>query len=263
MHYNGKAKRDQLLAEMERRGVFPFDEKRNRFVSFINLCIHPYDWATCYHQVRNRKQISSQTWEAFNGAIFATFVIMNKSTGDTKLMLADVALDYIDFIRADKVGDPWKFLMSMRRYFPRYSIIKGLASFGLDWREFAYSHLGARCKPTSRSHHTIFTNVYVRTLVKAVVVFKQYRGPEHDDYQPGVNDMHSLLLTHSNSTKCLPYDRLEVAVNELLSLLPTWSPSIRARVNYMLSYMQPAHYILEKQMLPSTERKVLGSGAKD
>jgi hypothetical protein len=172
-------------------------------------------------------------------------------------MLPDIAIDFVDFIRKDKSPDPWKFLHSIKRYYPRYAIIKSLRSFGIDWREIAYELMGSSCKPVPTSYHSVFTNLYVRSLVKAVVIYKMYRSPGDEDYEEGVNDMQTLLKNTAASPKCVSEFYLEQTVNELLRVLPNWNTSIRGKVSYMLCYLQPASS-LERQMLPSLQRKVLG-----
>jgi hypothetical protein len=262
--YNNKEARDNILRRMEAEGKpDPFGSNQPKFKNWINLCIHPSDWDTVYKRVKSNTTLSFETWEALQGVVFALLVYMNKSTRETKEVLNDVVIDFVDFIRKDKASDPWRFLHSMRRYYPRYAILKTLATFGIEWRTVAYEVMGANFKPSPRSYHSVFTNIYVRTLVKAVVIYKHYRTALDADFDDGVNDMHSLLLLHSASSKCLPYNRLEATVNLLLSVLPNWTPSVRSKVSYMLGYLQPASVLYELQMLPSTERKVLGNSSKD
>lgn len=260
MYYNGQKDRERLMQEFEEReGHSMFADVSKRFCVWINLCLHPYTWEQTYASLRKPGRISFRAWENLGGAIMALFVNINRCTPFTKEMVGECQPDFVEYIRADRVGDPWKFLLSMRRYLPRYIAVKSLQRAGIDWRLLATECMGAKVKPKISSFHSLFTNLYVRSILKALVVFRQYRTPGDEDYSLGTNDIASLVAKESSSNKCVSFDKLLPVVERLQESLPSWSVSARARTCFFCSYLMPLHYLTEKQMLPSLERKVLGT----
>lgn len=259
MHFNGKKKRDELIAQHE---VNPYDVTGRRFCVYIDLCIHPHSWDSVYNKLRQPRKIDHSTWNCLLGVINALLLSIRMRPGQNAMLINDVALDFVDFIRHDNVGDAWKFILSMRVYLRRYCCIKSLHSIGLDWRTISYEELGAMCKPSNKTFHSIFTSLYVRSFIKALVVFKQMRTVADADYELGVNDRHTLVARESASKKCLDYHKLDKIVQIYMETLPSWNTSIRCKACYNISYMIPLHELLEKQMLPSTQRKI-GNGASD
>lgn len=257
MHFNGKAKRDAIISLLD---YDPFSSGK-RFCVYIDLCIHPFSWDTIYQKIRRKQRLDYQTWNCLLGALNGLFINLHMQGACTNaVLMSETAMDFVEFIRSDSVGDPWKFMLSMRVYMRRYCILKSLQSVGVDWREVAYNELGALSKPSNRTYHSIFTNKYVRSFLKALVVFKQMRTVVDEDYQVGVNDRHSLTLAQSTSPKSLPYEQLDKLVSILLESLPSWNTSIRAKVCYAISFQHDLHELFEKQMLPSMQRKI-GNGA--
>lgn len=264
MHFNNKAVRDALEKQIElETGVNPFKASPRRFCTYVNLCLHPYTWEQTYYHLRQRKTISLTTWSCLSGAVLALFINLNRKTGETTQTVAEVVPDFVEYIRSDKTNDPWKFLLSMRRYLPRFITVKALARVGLDWRKLSVELMGAYKTPKPATYHTLFTNIYVRSLVKAMVVFRLYRTTGDADYQPGVNDIITLVEKEAKSKKCISAAHLLNLVERLQETLPSWSVSARARACYYCSYLMPLHYLYEKQMLPSLERNVLGTTTKE
>lgn len=264
MHYNGQKDRERLMAEFERReGRGMFEGTTKNFCVWVNLCLAPYTWEQTYEGIRRGGRIDYKHWECLGGAIMALFVNINRFTTFTKEMVGECQPDFVEYIRADKKSDPWRFLLSMRRYMPRYITLKALAKVGFDWRSVACERMGARTLSRSTTYHSLFTNLYVRSIIKAMVVFRNYRTPGDPDYELGTNDLPTLVKKESASNKCVSYERLLPVVELLQESLPSWSTSARARVCFYCSYLMPLHYLTEKQMLPSLERKVLGSNTKD
>jgi hypothetical protein len=258
MYFNGKRERDRILHHELARGYDRFADMP-RYCAYINLCIAPYNWEDVYTAIKSRASISLINWDCLNGVIMALLVSLHKKTEHTLPMIPEMSTDFVDYIRMDKGNSPWRFLLSMKRYLPRYFVMRSLAAVGIHWRDVAYDLMGARNKPAYTSYHSLFTNLHVRTLVKATSVFKHMRHTGDPDYQAGVNDKHSLLLKESSSTKCHKYEYLENVVDLYISCLPSWNPAIRAKVCYCISFLQPLHLLFEKQMLPSTSANVLGT----
>lgn len=264
MHFNYGKKREQIAQEYLDNGVDLFADKSIRWRVYINLCIHPYKWEQIYGSIRDNQRIPNVTWNAFLGALHGTLVYIKRSRIESHRMCAEIAPDIVEFIRSDTTGDPWKFLLSMMRYFPRYFVLRGLKTFGIDWRELALSHMGATHKPNPKTYHSLFTNTYVRTLVKAITVYTQQREPFDSEYQLGVNDRHSLLLKHrGNGKKCKGYDELNATVEYLEQALPSWNQRTRAQVAYYLSHALPLHYLTEKQLFGRLETNVTGYKGND
>ncbi len=260
MHYNPQKERTRLMQEYEEReGRSMFEGTDKSLCVWINLCIAPYTWEQTYAGLRQPGRIHFRHWECLGGVVMALFVNINRFTPFTPEMVNECLPDFVEYIRADKVGDPWKFILSMRRYLPRYIVLKALARVGFDWRKVACERMGAKVMSRSSSYHSLFTNLYVRSIVKAMVVFRLYRTPGDPDYLPGTNDLPSLVAKESASKKCVAFDKLLPVVELLQETLPSWSASARARACFYCSYLMPLHYLTEKQMLPSLERKVLGS----
>lgn len=262
MFFNGKRARDAILQRELASGYDRFAPPALRYRAYINLCLSPFNWEDTYLSIKSGRKISINTWDCLLGTIMGMMLSLHRNTEHTIPLLSEVAIDFVDYIRIDKGSDPWRFLLSMRRYLPRYMLMRSLLSVGIDWREVAYEMLGAKSKPSYSSYHSLFTNNYIRTMIKATTVFKKMRTSEDPDYQPGVNDKHSLLLQQSLSKKCLSYEKLETVVDLYLVALPSWNTSIRAKVCYYISFLQPLHELFEKQMLPSTETRILGTKSK-
>jgi hypothetical protein len=243
----------------EREGRSMFEGTPKSLCVWINLCLFPYTWEQTYASLRKPGRISYRAWENLGGAVMALFVNINRFTPYTPEMVAEVLPDFVEYVRSDRTGDPWKFILSMRRYLPRYIVIKALARVGFNWREVACERMGAKVPSRSTSFHSLFTNLYVRSIVKAMVVFRLYRTPGDPDYLVGTNDVATLVAKESASNKCVSFDKLLATVELLQETLPSWSASARARACFYCSYLMPLHYLTEKQMLPSVERKVLGS----
>lgn len=263
-HYNDTAKRAALIEQAAARGVHLFaDTNKHKFCTWLNLCLAPHTWEQTYASVRKQKVLSHVAWECLGGAVLALFVNQNKFNRYTKEVVAEVLPDFVTYIRADKVGDPWKFILSMRRYLPRYITIKALGKAGVDWRELAVECMGAKTKPRSVTYHSLFTNVYVRSLVKAIVVFRLYRSPGDPEYVVGTNDLDTLITQHAASNKCVAEPELYATIASLQSSLPAWNYRVRAHTCFFLSYLLPLYWLTEKQMLPSMERNVLGTTTKE
>lgn len=264
MHFNGAKERALILQQFrEREGRDMFEGESKRFCVWVNLCLHPYTWEQTFASLRQPGRVRYRAWENLGGAIMAIFININRFTPFTAQMVGECQPDFVEYIRSDTVGDPWKFLLSMRRYMPRYIAVKSLAKANIHWQDLAVECMGAKFKAKPTTYHSLFTNKYVRSTIKALVVFRQYRSVGDSDYEPGVNDLPTLVRRESASNKCVSEPHLLAAVERLQESLPSWSVSARGRTCFFTSYLMPLHYLTEKQMLPSLERKVLGTNTKD
>jgi len=264
MHFNAAKERARILQEFrEREGRDMFEGESKRFCVWVNLCLHPYTWEQTYACLRVPGRVRYRAWENLGGAIMALFININRFTPFTAQMVGECQPDFVEYIRSDKIGDPWKFLLSMRRYMPRYIAIKSLSKAGIHWQDLAVECMGAKHKSQPTTYHSLFTNKYVRSTIKALVVFRQYRSIGDEDYSLGTNDLPALVRRESASPKCVGEPELTAVVERLQESLPSWSVSARSRACFFTSYLMPLHYLTEKQMLPSLERKVLGTNTKD
>lgn len=257
MHYNHAYKREQIRQKYLDKGIDLFDTD-NIYSVYINLCIHPYKWESVFANIRERPHINQRDYFALLGTIKALLINTKRAKKESTRMSAELAPDFIDFIRNDRVGNPWKFILSMRRYVPRYLIMRGLQDFGIDWRDLAFDHMGAKYKPQPKSYHTLFTNLYLRTIVKALGVFAAVREPHDADYECGVNDVASLIKKESNSTKCKSPEILERTYLFLRESLPSWSPQVRGQVTYYLSNLLPVTYLVEKRLYGRQHENIIG-----
>lgn len=257
MHYNSKAKRQHITEELLKQGKDIYKNSTG-LQAFYSLAIYPHDWSVVFGNIRDRTRIRDKDWECLLGIIFAQLIYNKKCQSETKRMCHEVAIDYVEFIRSDNKGDPWKFILNMTRYFYRYAFIQGIESFGIDWRTMAYEHMGAKLKPSPKTYHSLFTNMYLRTQLKSIVVFNHFLDVGEQGYEPGVNDRYTLLAEQASSKKSLSYEALEGSFEFYLTALPSWNHSIRRQVCFYLSHILPMTYLVEKQLLGVKQKNVIG-----
>jgi hypothetical protein len=258
MHYNSAAKRARIEEEYRQKGVELYDTNAKLAV-YINLCIHPYKWEWVYDTIRTRGQIPDKCYYAMLGAIYGVMINIKRAKRESAQVSNEIAPDIIDFIRNDKTNDPWRFILSMRRYLPRYIILRGLSTFGINWREVATEVMGARQEPQPKTYHSLLTNLYVRTLIKALGVFVAVRDENEQEYEYGVNDVATLLARESNSTKCKSKEALENTYFYLREALPSWNCQTRGRVAFYLSNLLPLSYLTEKQLYGRLHENTIGT----
>ena len=132
-HYNNQYKRDALLEKMPNY----FEGQPSPVLAFINLCIFPHKFELVFSNLREQERITKTTYACMKGVIIGLLVLINRQHKDSSFSVDEYVIDFIEFIRNDRVGDPVKFLLSMRHYMVRYMFLKGLqVSFGVDWRRF-------------------------------------------------------------------------------------------------------------------------------
>lgn len=255
--YNNQYKRQAIVEQIKAEGgANPFARKQKQEV-FISLCVHPFSWESTFHNIRkNKKKITIEDWGVLQGVILGILVLDKKKLRHSHLALEHVTMDFVQFIRENKDDDPWKFILNAKRYIHRYLIIHSLAQFGIQWKEAARV-AGASRIPNPKTFHSFCTNLYLRNVVLATFVFRNYYTPLDEGYVEGVNDFHSCVLeAMAMNKKCLPYERFNRICLYVNERLPNWSKDVRGKVGYYLSYLLPLHMLVEKQMLDSTSARL-------
>ena len=254
--YNNQYKRKAIIEQLRKEGRDPFAVKEKQAV-FISLCIFPYSWEATFHRLRaNKSQITIEDWGVLQGVILGILVLDNKKLRHSHLALEHVTIDFVEFVRQQKDPSPWKFLLNAKRYIHRYLIIHSLAQFGVNWKDAA-KYGGAKQLPNPKTFHSFCTNIYLRNVVLATMVFRNYYSPLDEGYVEGVNDFRTCVLeTMAKNKKCLPYERFERICLFVNERLPNWSKDVRGKVGYYLSYLLPLHMLVEKQMLDSTAARI-------
>lgn len=246
MHYNNLIKRQEILEKYP--GTFANNCKG--ILPFVNLCIFPYDFATIYHRIQQREQIQYNDYEALKGAITALLVLIKRKNKNNNAAVDIFVVDFVSYIRSDtKTKDPLKFLMSMNRYLPRYLCVSGLKySFGLDWRELVESTLDLNRSLSYSSYHSLFTNLYIRSLMMTFVAWKNFRYSHEDGYEYGVNDIDTLLDKAAAYKKSIKRDRIELLFERLIKELPSWNVDVRRKVGWCIDTMQDGWYVTNRQI---------------
>lgn len=248
MHYNNSQKRNQIIREL---GNEVFFGTRKKIRGFIQLCIYPYDWEVVFNNIQRGETIRVEDWNCLLGFLYGVHVLIKRRNKYTFEAVVDMAPDFVDFIRnspseKENPGYAWRFAVQVaRNYMYRYIPIKGLTRFGVDWRSLAVTHMGATRPPNPRTFSSLLTNKYVRSLVKAMTVFRTYYKSYEEGYEPGVNDIVTLLEKHSSSSKCIDYEPFQNTVEYLNIALPSWNHSIRNKVGYYMDFNLPLTDITE------------------
>jgi len=244
-HYHNQYERVEIL----KKNPSIFERTPSRVLSFINLCIHPYQFETVYESLRTQERISYRTYEALKGSILGLLVLVNRKHKDAYQSVDNYVLDFISFIRNDSKADPIRFLLSMRAYMVRYLFIKGLnVAFGIDWKQLVVDALELKRTPMSTSYHSLCTNIYVRNLLRVYVVWKNYREVHEEDYCEGVNDVNSLLDKAAAHKTSLDREKLVSLLEHLRENLPSWNYSTRRRASYAIDTSADGWDITNRQM---------------
>lgn len=255
MIYNKQARRDEIVEQIP--GYF--DDAPSRVLAFINLCVYPQKFEVAYMNLREHKRISATTYDVLKGAITGLLVLGNRQHKDSRRSVDEYVIDFIDFIRNDRVGDPVKFLLSMKRYLPRYLFIKGLqVAFGLDWRRLVADALDLKKLPKATNYHSMCTNTYVRNLLRAYVVYKNYKEPHDEGFEAGVNDVNSLLRDTYGFKTALSEEKMIALFQALCGHLPNWSYNIRRKASWAIDTSQDARDIIERQFSEYKSKQVQG-----
>lgn len=252
MQYNNHPARTKIL---ETVGEEVFFGTKKKVRGFISLCLYPLSWESVYCGIQENDQLTPNDWNGLVGFLYATHVLIHRKNKYTYESCLDMAPDFVEYIRngikeRDNPGYCWRFAIQTKNYMFRYSVLKGLQRFGVDWRELATSQFGATIPPRPQTYSSLFTNRYVRSTIKAMVVFRTYRDAHEPDYEPGVNDYITLLQKESSSKKCVDFPYLKAGVDYLKTCLPSWNAHTRGKVGYFIDYNIPVTQLSEVSYEP-------------
>lgn len=255
MWYNNYGKRELIYQQ----NPDLMDKTESKVMSFINLCIYPYKWELVYDRLRSCERISSETYAATKGAIAGLLVLTNRMHRDYQISVDAYILDFIALVRSDKQGSPMKFLLNMRRYMPRFLFVVGLRiAFGVDWRQLVYDVLKLRSKPQSKTYHSVFCNPYLRKLLHAYVIWKQFRESHDDDYKEGVNDIKTLVDKYSALATNADRETTELLLDALMHSLPSWSVATRTKAAWAIDSAQDGYSMINRQFSDFRYKQVQG-----
>lgn len=255
MHYNNQQARENLLAKMP----WLFDDSQSKVLSFVNLCIYPHKFELLWHTLRTQERITEASYNAVKGVICALMVMNNRMHKEKDISVDAYVIDFIKIIRSCTDDNPVKFLLSMRAYMVRFMFIVGLrVAFGVDWRELVYQVLELKNKPQNRSYHSLFTNLYIRTLLHAYICWKNYREPHDPDYESGTNDILTLLENYSKLKKNLGYESTLKLFEALQSGLPSWSVDSRRKAAWAIDSAQDGFSMINRQFTDWKYKQVQG-----
>lgn len=182
-------------------------------------------------------------------------VLVSRKHKDSEIAVDEYIIDFIKFIRSDTVGDPEKFLLSMRRYMFRFMFIVGLrVAFGIDWRDFVSEILELKKKPQINTYHYLFVNVYIRNLLQAYSVWKYYKAPGDEGYVLGVNDLATLAQAQANLKTSLGLEKLTALIEALQQTLPSWNHNIRKQAAWHIDTCHQGIYLRERQYSEKQQR---------
>lgn len=255
MHYNNY----QARLEIYQKSPWLFDDAPSKVLAFINLCVYPYKFEVVYNTLRTQPRISANIYDCVKGTITGLLVLTNRQHKESQMSVDNYVIDFITFIRSDKKDDPVRFLLSMRRYMPRFMFFVGLqVAFGIDWRTLVYDLLELQNKPQCKSYHSVFTNRYGRSLLHAYIIWKQYREPHDEDYEAGVNDVLTLLDKFANMKTNIGRESLQLLFEGLQANLPSWNAGVRAKAAWAIDSAQDGLTIINRQFTDFKYKQVQG-----
>ena len=233
-HYLNQTKRQELLEKKESKG-FHFPKRDGKVLAFVNLAIAPYDWHQVYSSIRNKERVSVANWEAVKGVILALLVLTKRKNKESGKSVDVYVIDFIELMRSDRQGDAEKFLFNMRFYMPRFQFVVGLqAAFGMDWRSVVCAALEKSNKPQPKTYGALFVNKYLRNLLYAYCVYKEYRQAGDDDYEAGVNDVSTVLDKYSQRAYTISREVLQRLFVYLQENLPSYALNVRRQAAYAI-----------------------------
>jgi hypothetical protein len=245
MHYNNYYAREQLLAHQP--GYY--DNAMSKVLAFVNLCIYPHKFESVYQTIHDRVKIPAITYDCLKGAIMGLLVMGKRCNTESHHSVDEYVIDFIDFIRQDKRPDPVRFLLSMRMYLPRYLFVKGLkVAFGLDWKVLVADALDLQKLPKCTTYHGLCSNLYVRNLLRAYVVYKFFREPHEEGYKKGENDIVTLTKTACSHKTSFELERMQALVDILLTSLPSWCYNVRRQAAYAIDTSQDGFSIIARSV---------------
>jgi len=253
--YNNEPARRKLLAETP----WLFDDCESKVLSFINLCIYPQKFELLYNTLRNQPRISANDYESVKGAITGMLVMNNRQHRESMLSVDNYVIDFIKFIRSDPKDDPVRFLLSMRRYFPRFLFAIGInVAFGLDWKTVVTDCLDLSQKPNPGTYHGVLCHRYLRNLLYAYIIWKTYREPHDPDYKLGENDLLTLFDKYTKLKTCLGRETLQSLYTYLSESLPSWNVGVRQKAAWAIDSAQDGYAMVNRQFTDWKYKQVQG-----
>lgn len=240
VHYNRHERRRKIIDQSPTM----FDKKEGRMLAFVNVSIHPYKFEVIYDNIRNKGELAMYQYTSLKGVLLSLLTQVKRNHASSLVSIDSYIIDFIELIKASKDDDPNKFLMSMKRYMPRFLFIVGLrTAFGLDWKDLVTEALYLKQKPEPNTLHGLFCNHYLRNLLFAYCIWKQYREPFDEEYEQGKNDLLTLLDSYSKLKTALGRDELEALFFCLQKSLPSYNLNVRRRARYMIDTAQDAFHL--------------------
>lgn len=255
MHYHNFVQRELIY----QKNPDIIDNAESKVMGFINLCIYPYKWELIYDRLRTQERITSETYAATKGVIAGLLVLANRMHREYQISVDAYILDFIALVRSDKQGNPMKFLLNMRMYMPRFLFVVGLrVAFAVDWRQLVFDVLKLRSKPQSKTYHSVFCNPFLRKLLHAYVIWKQFRESHDPDYQAGVNDIKTLVDKYSALSTNKDRGTTEMLLDALLNQLPSWSVATRTKAAWAIDTAQDGYAMVNRQFSDFRYKQVQG-----
>ena len=252
--YHKQPAREELLKKMP-----DYFSQHSKVLAFVNLAIYPHKFEVVFKHIRELPRISSDTYNALKGTVTALMVMSKRQHKESSLSVDEYVLDFIQFIRSDNKGDPTKFLLSMRRYMPRYMFLKGLAvAFNVDWRRLVADALDLKELPQATNYHTMFTNRYTRNLLWVYIVWKNFKESHEEGFEQGVNDIVTLLAQANSHKSSLGEIKQQALFNALMGALPSWSYSTRRKASWAIDTCQDGTSMVNRQFTDWKYKQVAG-----
>lgn len=240
VHYNRHKKRRDII----NKNPDMMTKREGRMLAFVNATIYPYKFEIIYDNIRNRGELAMCEYTSLKGVLLSLLTQVKRNHKSSLISIDSYIIDFIELIKVSNDTDPNKFLMSMKRYMPRFLFIIGLrVAFGLDWKDIVTDALYLKQKPEPTTVHGLFCNHYLRNLLFAYCIWKQYRETFDEEYELGKNDLLTLLNSYSTLKTSLGRDELEALFYYLQKALPSYSLDARRRAWYMIDTAQDAFHL--------------------
>jgi hypothetical protein len=240
MHFNSKPVRDELLQKMPNH----FDFNKHKVLSFINLCIYPMRWEQIYERIRNQTIITPATYDGLKGAIAGMLVVCKRKGRFYQNIVDETVVDWCTYIRMDKKPEPERFLLNWCHYMNRYLFAKGLqVAFNIDWRIVVFDALALKKLPKPKTYNSLFTNQYLKELIKCFIIYKRFREKQDEDYEEGKNDLLSLYNQQKDKSILKP-EQFDALYDTLVKSLPSWNTDVRKKASFAIEHCLDGYYII-------------------
>jgi hypothetical protein len=249
MHYNSKTVRDELLKKMPNA----FDFQKHKVLSFINLCIYPIRWEHVYDRIRNQPTITQTTYDGLKGAIAGMLVLCKRKNRFFNNIVDETVVDWCTYIRMDKKPEPERFLLNWCHYMNKYLFAKGLqVAFNIDWRIIVFDALDLQKMPKPKTYNSLFSNKYLKELIKCFVVYKRFREKQDEDYEEGKNDLLTLYNQQKDKSILKP-EQFDNLYDTLVKSLPSWNTSVRKKASFAIEHFLDGYYLINVSLNPNIE----------